>query len=97
MITTEKKPFHELWVPNGMKLAFDPNKVAESTRIMTDDQYYLLKQIAGGDNRQFDAMAVDYLSNAEEAAAARQAELASQQLAMIADVVRDVLAGGAAE
>ena len=80
-----------------MRLAFDPNKVAESTRIMSDDQYYLLKQIADGNNRQFDAMAVEYLTNAEEQAAARQAELADQQRAAIAQVVRDVLSEGAAQ
>ena len=97
MNTTEKKPFHELWVPNGMRLAFDPNQVAESTRIMSDDQYYLLKQIADGNNRQFDAMAVEYLTNAEEQAAARQAELADQQRAAIAQVVRDVLSEGAVQ
>ena len=78
-----------------MRLAFDPNKVAESTRIMSDDQYYFLKQIADGNNRQFDAMAVEYLTNAEEQAAARQAELADQQRAAIAQVVRDVLSEGA--
>ena len=73
-----------------MRLNFDPNQVAEATRIMTDEQYYALKAIAGkpdADGKSFDALAVEFLSNAKEQYQAR----ADQERAHMKDLIREVM------
>ena len=64
--------FPEIWVPNGVNLKFDPAKVADITRTMSDEQYYALRSVAAQNNQSFESLAYQYMAEVD----ARKAEAA---------------------
>ena len=87
--------FSDIWVPGGRKLNFDPKALAETTHAMSDEQYYVLKDIVGDNlnrrSRDFAEVCEQYQTHINEQTAAAAEKVAADQRDAFRAAVKEVL------